>query len=146
MMWFRLPEGVDNISVERQAFATEVRDSSGRGYFRAPDHFAPTLMSIPGFGAASPPESVDLTGLPEINTSAPSEISEQAQKITALEDLVSSLRTDLSQRSAELAATLHERDELKLKLHEAEVKIADLEEKNTDLEDAAPTTYNRKSK
>lgn len=58
-MWFKMPKGAGTLTVERQAFVAEVTDSAGIGYFRAPDHFAPRILDLPGFVASDPPEDLN---------------------------------------------------------------------------------------
>lgn len=48
-MWFRFPEGTTQISIEQQIFEAEVTAEDGSTYFRAPDHFAPTILGLGGF-------------------------------------------------------------------------------------------------
>lgn len=138
MSWFRFPEGTDVVSIERQNFITEARDINGRGYFRAPDHFAGIIKSLPGFSITDPPEGTDLPDLPKSDPLRDSTISEQARKIEALELSVQNLQTDNSAMSANLASTLAERDDLKLKLHEMTMERDELQEKIEEIEENQP--------
>lgn len=110
-MWFMLPEGADGISVERQQFACEIRDSVGRGYFRAPDHFAPRILDIPGFALAEPPEGAP-EDLPRADPLRDGAIASLTATNEALRIEISGITGDLNAMRAEMAALRNERDTL----------------------------------
>lgn len=138
-MWFKFPDGAETVSIERQIFKPEVTSPSGARLFRAPDHFAPIVRTLPGFGIALPEEIPEDApeDLPRVDPLRDGAIAEQASRLSVLEIEVEGLRTDLSACNAARAAALHERDNLKLELHEAKVKISDLEDELEELREAA---------
>ena len=118
-MWFVFAEGCDKISVERQAFVPEVTDDKGRQYFRAPNHFAPQILSFKGFAAAEPPEGSP-ADLPLADPLRDNAIAEMTKRIAALEMENSNLRSDYNAVNAKNAALMNEAIELKAKLESAE--------------------------
>jgi hypothetical protein len=131
-MWIRLPEGTTQFSVEQQNFAVEAVDSEGWGYCRIPNHFAGRMLAVRGFEAREPPEGTALDDLPLADPLRDGTIAELSQKNTLLASEFSQLRMDLGAINAKLASTLAERDDLKLKLHEAEVALVNLRDQYED--------------
>jgi hypothetical protein len=122
-MWFRFPEGVGAISVEGQEFIPEVRDSAGRNYFRAPDHFAPKILGEQDFVAATP--ETDLPDLPQADP-------DRDSAIVLLQTQVSSLTMERDGLAAENAS-------LKLQLEELQKEPAGVPDQPTEppIEDTA---------
>lgn len=142
-MWVKFPQGADRISVEQQNFAVEATDDHGQGYCRVPDHFVPRLQ-MSGFSLADPPPGTDLPDLPQTDPLRDGAIANQAREIEAFKIMVEGLRTDLGAANASLSATSYERDQLKLALHEATVKIEDLVGEMAELRDAVPVGAHKK--
>lgn len=129
-MWFSLPEGCSGIAVDYEHFECEIRDSDGRGYFRAPEHFAAKLLAIPGFGLAEPPEGAP-EDLPRADPLRDSAIADLTKQNESLRIEIGGLRSDLEAMRAQLHAAEHERDELAKGVKERDAKLlelADLEE------------------
>lgn len=137
-MWFSMPEGCGGITVELQAFNVEIKDDEGKGYFRAPDHFAPRILQIPGFALAQPPEGAP-DDLPKSDPLRDGAISELTRRVAAQDMEIQGLREDLGAAHAQLTALMNENATLKKVATENAEVIADLQEK---LEDApaAPIT------
>lgn len=117
-MWFQFPEGCSEVSVEQQNFLCEFTDAAGRGYFRAPDHFAAQLFVVPGFAAVDPPEGApeDTTATDTLRDDA---IRQLAGQITTLQRTVGeerqahdSLLVQFTRQQAELEALAREKAEL----------------------------------
>lgn len=117
-MWFRFPEGVDQISVEQQLFHPEAEDDEGRKFFRAPDHFAPTLLGLPGFSRSEPPE-----GAPE---DLPPSDPKRAEAVDKLSAEMESLREENTRLRQELGAARRERDGLQTKVDDLESEIVEI--------------------
>ena len=47
-MWFSFPQGTTALSCNQQQFVPE-HTADGVNYFRAPSHFAPIILDLPGF-------------------------------------------------------------------------------------------------
>lgn len=124
-MWFKLPDGVDQISVEQQIFREEFSDDKGR-YFRAPDHFAPIILGQTGFERVTQPE-----GAPDdIKAEDPRRgkaMDELADANTALQAEVVQLRQEVKDLTAERDALNTSVSSLESQLDEADKKIAELE-------------------
>ncbi len=134
-MWFRFPEGSESISVELQTFTPEFEDDEGNKYFRAPDHFAPRILDLPGFTTAPQPE-----GAPE---DLPKSDPAQATVVGQLGNQVGALRAEIESLRATLAVVTSERNDLKLKLHEAETNLRNVQ---ADLEDERAAASSTKKK
>lgn len=119
-MWFQFPEGTTALSVQQQEFCIEAVDKDGRGYFRAPDHFAGIILDQPGFRSAIAPE-----GAPE---DLPVADPLHDNTITQLSAQVDTLRFENSNFRAIIAELSAERDDLKLKLFESQARVNELEE------------------
>lgn len=102
-MWFQFPPGAESITVQRQNFGVEITDDKGIGYFRAPSHFAPVILAIPGFGLAR-----DLPAdAPADNTGTGTQekaVSSLAASLEAKDMEIQGLRADLNAAMAETAA------------------------------------------
>ncbi len=83
-MWFRLAEGATGISVQGQEFSAEVIDEEGRGFFRAPDHFAPLILDLNGFEAIGAPPGTDLPDLPQADPERDTAITRMTMQIQSL--------------------------------------------------------------
>jgi hypothetical protein len=121
-MWFSFPDGVDQINVQLQSFFVEARDADGHGCFRAPDHFAPLILDLPGFGLGKP--LGDLQDLPSQDPEQASQIRQLASQIEGLKIKNDNLRASLAELQAE-------RDDLKGKNFELEAEMSQLKEAET---------------
>jgi hypothetical protein len=137
-MWFRMPQGVAGISVERQNFQPDI-EFEGRAYFRAPDHFAPRILANKGFELVEKPPEGFPEDIPRADPLRDGAIAELTATVEALKRENGDLRTDLNATVAKAGALVKERDELQAKLDEANRKVEELEEKIEDLTEAAPT-------
>jgi hypothetical protein len=125
-MWFEFPRGLDFISIQLQEFRTEFLgmavDKDGNEYeahyFRAPDHFAPLILDIPGFKVAVPGE-----GAPEDLPKETPEKDNAISQLAARNDALLSENQELRARLEEMAAKC---DSLVLRLHEAQTKYNNL--------------------
>ncbi len=124
MTWFRFPLGVTEISVQNQNFRTEARDAEGRSYFRAPEHFTPLIVDLPGFYRTEAPEGAPEDLAPTLNGAVGGEVS-------ALSGQLEVKDIEISHLKASLAETLVERDDLKLKIQSL---TAELQDSKDDLE------------
>lgn len=121
-MWFKFPEGVDNISVQQQNFRSEAQDKEGGDYFRAPDHFAPIILELPGFSRVmTPPE-----GAP---ADLPKEDSETSLALGSLASQVDALKQDNQNLREENANLIRERDALVIQVATLEVEVKESETK-----------------
>lgn len=111
-MWFKFPKGVESAQIELQNFGAEYKDGDGRGYFRAPDHFAANILLLPGFEMTEQPE-----GAPD---DLPKDDIARGNTIEALGFENSALRARLSEIAAD-------RDEWKLKAIEATTQLGNAE-------------------
>ena len=144
-MWFKFPEGTTAISVQQQNFRPEFKDESGRDLFRAPAHFASDILRNRGFEAlGSAPEGApeDLVAPDPLRDGV---ILDMGARVAGLEAELSNERTNTSALRAELGAALHERDLLKLKLHEVTQELETLKsEAEEKLEEVGPQTSSRR--
>ena len=130
-MWFSFPPGCGAISVERQEFVAEWTDDNGKGYFRAPDHFAPRILAIQGFSVVETPDGAP-ADLPKADPLRDSAIAELTGTAQAQRDEIQNLRSDLQAATARVAALSNEKTDLVTKLAVAEAKIHELEEEIED--------------
>lgn len=120
-MWFRMAKGAESIQVQLQNFTVEVPDpryghidpGECRHFFRAPDHFAPTILSIPGFTVETP-EDIDESGLPPLAGQRDSAMEQMAAELQAARDELRSAREEVATVQAALTAMTANRDEIKL--------------------------------
>jgi hypothetical protein len=91
-MWFKLAEGATGISVQGQEFSAEVIDEEGRGFFRAPDHFAPLILDLKGFEAVGAPPGTDLPDLPQADPERDTAITRMTMQIQSLTNERDALR------------------------------------------------------
>lgn len=135
-MWFKFPSGTTEISVERQNFIVEATDSEGNGYFRAPNHFASTILSLKGFAPAEQPEGgpKDLDPNDVLRNGA---ISDLGKQVVALTQELSDAKSGLISLNAELRATQTERDQNKLLAEKYRLELEDLK---NDIEEGEKTT------
>lgn len=138
-MWMRFPEGATNITIERQSFKVEATDASGRGYFRIPDHFAPTVLGLGGFQIADPPEGTDLADLPQADPLRDGAIGTLTRELEATRELMASTNADLNATNAKLHAVESERNKLFDGMARLEQENAALRERLLDFEDATKT-------
>jgi hypothetical protein len=131
-LWFVFPEGATNITVERQAFAIEVTDVSGRGYFRAPDYLAPRILAIGGFTLADDLPEGAPEDLPKEDPARDSAIVELTQTVEALRLELTHARTDIAAATARIVALSNEKTDLQERLRVSEALVAELEDKIED--------------
>jgi len=127
-VWFKFPKGVERISVERQQFVAEATDAAGVGYFRAPDHFAPMILTINGFTIASEVPEGAPADLPRADPLRDTAIAKLTVEAEAMKIEVQNLRTDLGAARAKVVALELEKTELGMRLQEAQARIARMEE------------------
>lgn len=131
-MWFQFAPNEDSISVDRMAFVAEWSSKEGN-FFRAPAHFKDKLVLEGGCKAlGGAPEGVPDT-LPDLVFAEKPQ--DNASDLLALKQQLSMEKSATSALRAELGATLHERDQLKLQVHELSEKILELETKIEDDEE-----------
>lgn len=114
-MYFKYPSGTDQISVEGQNFKVDAKDEHGNQYFRAPDVLAATILGLPGFSRAEPPE-----GAPE---DLPPSDPKRAEAVDKLSAEIEALREENQRLRQELGAARRERDELQTRLDDLEAEI-----------------------
>jgi hypothetical protein len=127
-MWFRLPEGCTGLSVEQQEFGIEAKDEEGRGYFRAPDHFAPRILMLKGFSIAEPPEGSP-DDLPKADPLRDTAIANMSREAEGMRTEIANLRSDLIAANARVVALVNERDAQKLAMAGLQAKVDELEDK-----------------
>lgn len=137
-MWFQFPKGAESISVQQQQFSIEASDEEGRGYFRAPDHFAGLILDVPGFSAKEPPNT-DLPDLPKADPLRDGAIGDLGRKLDASQTETRELREDLNRVSAELRAMADENRALKTAMAILEKDNSDLKERLDEFEDEKTT-------
>lgn len=120
-MWFKFPPETYQINVEQQNFVVEAEDKDGNRYFRAPDHFAPTILSLPGFSKADRPEGGP-EDLPKVDPQRADEVESLAAELQSARDENQLLRQQLGEARRERDATQTRHDELSAKLKEQETK------------------------
>ncbi len=80
-MWFRFPDGTEQISVEQQNFSVQAEDENGK-YFQVPDHFAPIILNLGNFSRVERPENAP-PDLPQEDTSKPNPMDQLAADLDA---------------------------------------------------------------
>lgn len=126
-MWFRFPKGADKISVECQQFVSELVHE-GIDYFRAPDHFATRILSIPGFARVETPPDGAPPDLPKADPIRDNSIVELTKANEALKTSAQNMQADLIAANAKVRALVDEKTKLQLDLQTALEKISTLEE------------------
>lgn len=129
-MWFAFPQGYDRISVERQEFVPEFTDDNGTEYFRAPNHFAPQILSIKGFVAKEPQGAP--ADLPQPDPLRDSAIALLTQERESLRSEVANMRSDIAAAVAKVTALNNEKTLWLAEKEKLEVRITDLEEELED--------------
>lgn len=147
-MWFMFPEGYTRISVEQQQFEVEIVDAQGRGFFRAPNHFAPKILEFKGFKVADELPDGAPPDLPKEDPKRDAAISLLTSNHEAMKAEVAAMREDMSAANARVIALSQENNELKVALAAAEKKIEDLEDELDAMAKppAAPTPAPAKAK
>lgn len=106
-MWFRFPDGVDQISVEQQLFRAEATGEDGSRLFRAPDHFAPIILELGGFSKAAQPPDGPPDLIPE-NPVSSLALERLAEQVEALLEENQRLRYQVSDLQAEKEVLLRQ--------------------------------------
>lgn len=132
-MWFVMPEGCNGVAVQLQQFECEIRDDDGRGYFRAPDHFAPLILSIGGFAIAQPPEGAP-EDLPKADPLRDGAIAQLSKETEGLKLELAGAVQDLVAARAQLKATELERNKLNDRVRE---QLREIEALKEQIEDGA---------
>lgn len=130
-MWFTFPEGTTNISVQNQAFGVEMTGEDGTGFFRAPDHFAPIILSIPGFRKAEPPAGAP-EDLPKADLLRDGAISELTATVEAQKLQIQNVTTDLGAITSRATALQNENLMLSRRLEQTEKELTDLRDQLND--------------
>lgn len=130
-MWFSLPKGTTGLTVEQQQFSQEITDKDGVSYFRAPDHFSPRILALPGFALAEPPDGAP-ADLPKSDPLRDGAISELTQTLAAQKIEIQNLRSDLNAAHASVTSLHNAKTALEQKLRESTDKIEDLQEQLED--------------
>jgi len=131
-MWFKFPKGCDSISVDRQVFKTEYENESGK-FFRAPDHFAPKILSIGmGFEIVAQPEGA-MEDLPKQDPARDNTIGQMAIEAEGLKAELQGVREDLQASNAKIIALVADKEKLSVQLQDALHKINMLEEQIEEL-------------
>lgn len=131
-MWFSMPKGCSGITVERQEFDAEVISNEGVSYFRAPDHFSPRILAIPGFNMAEPPEGHGIEDLPKADPARDNAIVELTQTVAAQKTEIKDLREDLGVASARITALSNDNGDLTAKLSKVTDELLTLQEEIED--------------
>lgn len=124
-MWFQFPPNENTISIDQMVFQTEWTNKNGDNFFRAPNHFTGKLVQEGGCKALVVPPSGAPKNLPEVTFPDPPQ--DFSRDMITLKDQLSKEKSASSALRAELGATLHERDSLKLQVHELNEKVIELE-------------------
>lgn len=136
-MWFKLQDGMTNISVAQQHFKAEIKDEKGRGYFRAPPHFA-GLLSMVNIIATDPPEGAD-KDLPDVSPALDQAMDAMTKRAQALEAEVFNLRADNGSAMGQVSSLMRENDMLRqenIRLSkEVDALMDKLEDEGKDVED-----------
>lgn len=135
-MWFRMPKGASRVTVERQEFSAEAKGSDGAQYFRAPAHFAPKILAIPGFTLAGDNLPTDAPGdLATGNPASETAINELTASLEAQKTEIAGLRADLIAARSQIEALTVAKKTAEEGWAKAEKEVAELKE---ELEDVAP--------
>lgn len=111
-MWFKFPKNVEQISVEQQMFVPEHRKGSA-SFFRAPDHFAPTILSLGmGFERVDQPDDAP-DDLPEIGDQVTDSVTKLVAELEAARRENDLLKGELIRVSQQRDAAIHELTSLK---------------------------------
>lgn len=124
-MWFRFPDGVDQVSVEQQIFGVEHEDDGGK-YFRAPDHFAPIILGLGNFSRVEQPKGAP-DDLPKEDPKAAKVMDELSLANSALQQELLQLREDNKNLITERDSLQRLVDDMQKKMDEQDEKIAELE-------------------
>ena len=124
-MWFKFPEGASAITVQQQGFIVEFTDEQGREYFRAPDHFSTTILSIPGFALAMDLKDAP-ADLPKADPLRDGAIAELTKSSEAMKIEVQNLRSDLAVATSRIVALSNENSDLKASLAKSETVVEEL--------------------
>lgn len=131
-MWFQFPQGCERISIERQTFVAEMTDAEGRTYFRAPDHFAPSILGIGGFSIVAKPPDDFPEDLPQADPLRDGAIAGLTKAAEAMKGEIKDLRSDLATASARITALTNENIDLRQKLYASEAVVEALNEQIED--------------
>lgn len=128
-MWFKFPKGVTNATFNLQSFGVEAKDADGRGYFRAPDHFAPVILLGPGYEQVEQPPEGAPDDLPRPDPLRDGAIASLTAELEATKREVKTLREDIAAMQAAAQAAINavkaERDALAAQLKQTQEKAED---------------------
>lgn len=124
-MWFKFPEGSDQINIEQQTFHVEAEDEEGK-YFRAPDHFAPVILGLAGFSRVTKV----LKGAPK---DLPKSDPQSGRALDKMSTEYDALKQEHTRLLSEHVALIAERDGLKDDLADAEKEVEGLKKKIDEL-------------
>ncbi len=126
-MWFKFPQGTTEISIQQQRFVPEHTDSDGNLYFRAPNHFAPHILQLKGFGSVSQPDGA-VDDLDPNDRERNDAISNLSGTVTQLQQELADAKAGLIAVNRDLQTKERELNETRAMLQIAEMKIKELEE------------------
>lgn len=121
--WFRMPKGVERVQVALQDFKAEVLHDGGH-FFRAPDHFAPTILGLSGFSVQVPPD-LDETALGPMEGERDEALEAMVAEIASLHEQLKTANETNGTLSAELTAMTTNRDEMKMAGADAAGKLVE---------------------
>jgi hypothetical protein len=135
-MWFRFPKGTQGITVEKHYYTVEARNEEGFEFFRAPAHYAPTILAINGFELGTPPDGAP-ADLPLPDPARDNALIETTRTNEALKIEITAVREDLNAALAKVTALANEKAELTAKVAKLEDQVAELTEQIEDQPEAA---------
>lgn len=137
-MWFKFPPGAERVSVHQQEFSVEAEDHQGRGYFRAPDHFAPSILSLGGFVVVDTPPEGAPADLPKADPLRDNAIAQLTANQNALKIEIQNLRTDLGTAAAKVRTLENEKAMLAEQLRKTLDQLAALQQDDEEGEAETP--------
>jgi hypothetical protein len=144
-MWIVMPRNTEAFSCQQQAFRSEGKTrrkfkniDEERHLTRVPDHFAPILLSIPGYEIAQDDEvPQDIPDLPKADPLRDGAIGDALRQIEALKSELQNVRGDLEAANARSRSLLVERDNFVQQAFQLNKEVAELKEKVAELEEDA---------
>lgn len=133
-MWLAFPNGCSGISVDHLEYSVEVRDESGIGYCRVPEHLAPRLLNIPGFSIGNPPEGAP-ADLPKSDPLRDDVIATLSAQIEAQKREIQDIRSDLIAANSRIQGLVAEKTEREKEIEKLRVDLAAMQ---LDIDEIAP--------